>query len=73
MSKAEPRVRPDEPGTLAQQIAALAEFYGDEKRDVDRDLAWEKARIHVMPHARGLSDNGGRWPTMADNGGGGGS
>jgi len=51
MSKAEPRVRPDEPGTLAQQIAALAEFYGDEKRDLDRDAAWEKARRRVMQHA----------------------
>lgn len=51
------RVRPasDEPGTLAQQFAALGLFWSTPWRHDDRETAWAMARQLSVPHARASS------------------
>lgn len=50
LSGNQPRPHPSEPGTLAQQLAAL-DLYLDDP-DPDRRGAWERARALTIPHAR---------------------
>jgi len=56
-SYAERRPHPDEPGTLRQQLAAIA-FYltiPREQRQADRATCWQAARWKTIPHARRIA------------------
>ena len=53
----------NQPGTLAEQFAAIAVFYDDETRHRsarDRREAWKRARQKTIKHARPRNDDG-RW------------
>jgi hypothetical protein len=44
---------PDQPGTLLEQIAAVALYLAEPMRARNRDTAWQYARWRAMPHSRG--------------------
>jgi len=47
-----PRPTPEQPGTLAEQLEAIALYLANPTRRHDRAAAWELARRLAIPHAR---------------------
>lgn len=52
---------PDQPGTLFQQFLAIGVYLNDDTRELDREVAWQRARERIIPHATRRSMDADRW------------